>query len=926
MVRSIPVALILATILAATAPPAAAGRDDLAALSGLLASLRADGRPDSVETIAARRLPAARTDGDSALVQLLLLERGKTRVAYGRTAEGEPDLRDALARADDRGDGQAARQALRYLSEACQQLGRREEAAIHWDELRRRALAAADSFHAGKALYGLGRLRYRERDLAAADSLYAAALPFLTAVADTSGLAALNNALGNCRTARGAYHDAADRYARAASLARRAGSRTLEAMATNNLAGVAMVVGDPAAAVAGYRRARDVQRELGHWQQVGAPWRNLAQALTDLGHHDEAQAELTAALAFCRERGFRDEQAHTLVRLAELDLARGEPAAALAACDAVRSLGGEVVPAARFDAHMRAAEALQALGRGEQALAATGEAAALLAGKDDLTLASLLALGRSRLLQDHGRHREAIATLRPALARSAAAGVARYRLPLLVGAAASWSALAAADSLRACLDVAERLWEQERALPTDPRWRERRGAEAQQLFALRVEQALREGDAASAFDAVQRYKARTLHERILGPGGSLPPAAAVPPPVTLAGLQREVLAAGEALLDIVAGPEAGWLFLVTRDTCLVRPLPDAPTRREALDPLLARVVHPFGALDARETSAALDALVGPSDPGESVRSLVDRAATVFISPDGPLHRVPFAALLPGRDIRRLPSATILARLRATDRTAPAPDGILAVAGSENAAHVRLEGAAAEVRRLGRRFRNVAIPRIAAGADPIFGDLDPRNHAILHLACHGEVDDQRPWNSALHLGTADRPALLRAGDVAGLFLPARLAVLSSCESAGGGILAGEGVLGLAAGFLSAGVPAVVAALWPVDDVTTARLVDRFYAELAAGATTAEALVRARADLRARSATAHPFYWAGFVLLGDGDGRFALEARGPAAGRLVAAGLAGLAGAAVVVGARRGRRCARTRRRGSAGEPPAPVDQG
>jgi hypothetical protein len=94
-----------------------------------------------------------------------------------------------------------------------------------------------------------------------------------------------------------------------------------------------------------------------------------------------------------------------------------------------------------------------------------------------------------------------------------------------------------------------------------------------------------------------------------------------------------------------------------------------------------------------------------------------------------------------------------------------------------------------------------------------------------------------------------------------------------------VLSGEGVLGLASAFLSAGVPAVVATLWPVDDAQTARLMDHFYAGLAAGLDAATALHEAREALRASEATRHPFFWAGYVLVGDGQVRVTLERRLP-----------------------------------------------
>lgn len=891
-------ALVGAQSAAAAATPRAAG------LSARLADLRARSEPDSVELLVETALPSARAVGDSALVSALLLERGLTRVAYGRAADGEPDLRAALARADAAGDAASSLRATRYLAEACQHLGRRDEAAALFGDLLARSRAAGDDFHAGKALYGLGRLRYRARELAAADSLYALALPLLAAGGDAADLAAVRNGLGMCRAGRGDYREAAEQFALAAELARRGASRSLEAMAMNNLAGLETLLGDPGAAADGYRRARDIQRELGLWQQVGAPWRNLAQSLSDLGRHDEATAELDSALAFSRARGFRDEEALTLVRLAEVDLAAGRPAAALDRCAQVIGLDPPPELETAVSARARAADALLALGSGGQALEALKDAAGLLAGRDDFLLATMLTLARGRALGALGRHDEALAALTGALAAAGARDADRQRLPLLVEAAAAWTALGAADSARTCLDRAEILWERERSLPTDAQWRERRGAEAQRLFTLRVGLELAAGDVRRAFAAAQRYKARTLLERYLGPGQKLATAGDVPPPATVATLQGGALREGELLLDVVAGPARGWLFAVTRDTCLARALPGDAAWSDLLAPLAAQVSDPFRAFAPASAVAVGDTLLGGD--GAPVAELARRARTVFASLDGALHRLPLALLpqLGDGDVRLVPSATLLATLRGAAPRAGAPARLLAVAGRANADARRLDGAKAEIADLRRRFRDVTVPAAANGDTAAFGGVDPAAFALLHLACHAETDPQRPWNSALVFGAPGRPLRVRAADIVRLELDARLAVLSSCASAGGAILAGEGVPGLAAAFLGAGVPAVVGTLWPVDDRAARRFMDRFYAALADGAAPAAALAAARRDLRAEPATAHPFYWAGFVLLGEGDQPLALRARrAPAmAAGFTAAAILG-AGLAIVALARR-----------------------
>jgi hypothetical protein len=86
-----------------------------------------------------------------------------------------------------------------------------------------------------------------------------------------------------------------------------------------------------------------------------------------------------------------------------------------------------------------------------------------------------------------------------------------------------------------------------------------------------------------------------------------------------------------------------------------------------------------------------------------------------------------------------------------------------------------------------------------------------------------------------------------------------------------------VLGLTAAFVAAGVPATVSTLWPVDDRATAAFVKLFYNRLAVGETVSESLRFAQSELRSRRDTQHPFFWAPFVVVGDGGVTIPLERR-------------------------------------------------
>ena len=103
----------------------------------------------------------------------------------------------------------------------------------------------------------------------------------------------------------------------------------------------------------------------------------------------------------------------------------------------------------------------------------------------------------------------------------------------------------------------------------------------------------------------------------------------------------------------------------------------------------------------------------------------------------------------------------------------------------------------------------------------------------------------------------------------LDLKADLAVLSACETARGRYGAGEGVIGLSWALFIAGVPSTVVSQWKVESASTRDLMLTFHQQLkaAGGVTKAEALRRAYLKLLKNPETSHPFYWAGFVLIGD-----------------------------------------------------------
>jgi CHAT domain-containing protein len=109
--------------------------------------------------------------------------------------------------------------------------------------------------------------------------------------------------------------------------------------------------------------------------------------------------------------------------------------------------------------------------------------------------------------------------------------------------------------------------------------------------------------------------------------------------------------------------------------------------------------------------------------------------------------------------------------------------------------------------------------------------------------------------------------LRLYDIYNLRLGSDLVVLSACQTALGGEIKGEGLIGLTRGFLYAGAPRVVATLWSIDDRTTAELMRRFYEGMLVRAERPAAALRAAqvATWKTKGWDA-PYYWAAFTLQG------------------------------------------------------------
>jgi CHAT domain-containing protein len=156
-------------------------------------------------------------------------------------------------------------------------------------------------------------------------------------------------------------------------------------------------------------------------------------------------------------------------------------------------------------------------------------------------------------------------------------------------------------------------------------------------------------------------------------------------------------------------------------------------------------------------------------------------------------------------------------------------------------------------------------------------LSRQPYSVIRLATHGVIDNRQPLYSHLLLtkteGDPENDGRLEARQIMDINLNADLAVLSACETANGKIAPGEGVIGLSWAFFVGGTPSVLVSQWKVHSSSTTELMTDFYKNLGSNKAEgkgrkAQALQNAALSRIKEPHHRHPFYWAGFVMIGNG----------------------------------------------------------
>ncbi|MBE7557123.1 MAG: CHAT domain-containing protein [Anaerolineales bacterium] len=266
------------------------------------------------------------------------------------------------------------------------------------------------------------------------------------------------------------------------------------------------------------------------------------------------------------------------------------------------------------------------------------------------------------------------------------------------------------------------------------------------------------------------------------------------------------------------------LFVVTGGRLTVHQCP--------LDPNLLSTVSPRGRdhtrfLDLSVRRQLYQALFGPVEE-------MTIARRCYIIPHGPLHHVPFEALIEAAEeelplvISYTPSATLLARHAPlpTSSAVLGVNGCLAIGYNSNETGRSLSYTEPEAKMVAQLMGG----RAWVGSQPKLEQLQPSvsQQRWLHFACHGSFNHEHPLESYLEIAEGER--LTAFAVLERWQLKAELVVLSACHTGVSRVLRGDEPFGLIRAFLTAGAKAMLVSRWPVEDLPAFLLMSRFYQSL------------------------------------------------------------------------------------------------
>jgi CHAT domain-containing protein len=237
--------------------------------------------------------------------------------------------------------------------------------------------------------------------------------------------------------------------------------------------------------------------------------------------------------------------------------------------------------------------------------------------------------------------------------------------------------------------------------------------------------------------------------------------------------------------------------------------------------------------------------------------------------EGSLLSIPFESLMneDGKPLgieKNVTYAPSLYFLNTADRKDyVAGRNLVAFAPEYNAPSYSLENTSLEVETLKKSMGGKIFDKYKATKQAFLDNL--LDYQVQHLAMHATMDTAEYENSSLLFANNES---LSFSEIYQLTIPAEMVTLSACNTGVGTLVNGEGLMSLSRALLYAGTSSVVHSLWRVPDEETAEIMGYFYQNLSEGMPKGMALQEAKkAFIKHNPLKQHPYFWTGFVLIGD-----------------------------------------------------------